>query len=111
MYLRKDNLEFETRPQLSVAELPTRVFDRYQQQRSNWYLPIRLKFTLAITAASTWMLISIVLAGPWAEALGAWVTMPVAWIIVAGIALIPGFMNAFLLISLALDRRPPHAPL
>lgn len=110
MYQLKESAEREAHPPLSVAELPTRDTDRYVQQ-SRWYVPVRSKFTLAIVAATVWMLISIVLAEPWAHALGAWVTMPVAWAIVAGIALIPGFMNAFLLISLALDRRPPHAPL
>ncbi len=110
MYQLKESPEREEQPLLSVAELPTRDTARYVE-RAGWYLPVRLKFAVAIGAATAWMLLSIVLAGPWAEALGAWVTMPLAWAIVAGIALIPGFMNAFLLISLALDRRPPHAPL
>ncbi len=110
MHQLKDNYEREARPQLSVAELPTRETDRYAQ-RSRWYVPIRIKFAIALSTATAWMLLSITLANPWAEALGAWVSMPLAWIIVAGIALIPGFMNAFLLVSLALDRRPGHAPL
>ncbi len=110
MYQLEDNPEREALPQLSVAELPTRDTDRYAR-RSRWYVPIRIKFAIAISAATAWMLLSITLARPWAEALGVWVSMPLAWMIVAGIALIPGFMNAFLLISLALDRRPGHAPL
>ncbi len=110
MYQLKESPERDNRPQLSVAELPTRDTARYVAQ-ARWYVPVRVKFAIAIGSASAWMLLSIVLASPWAEALGAWVTMPVAWAIVAGIALIPGFMNAFLLISLALDRRPTHARL
>lgn len=110
MYQLKESPERDNRPQLSVAELPTRDTARYVAQ-ARWYVPVRVKFAIAIGSATAWMLLSIVLASPWAEALGAWVTMPVAWAIVAGIALIPGFMNAFLLISLALDRRPTHAPL
>jgi biofilm PGA synthesis N-glycosyltransferase PgaC len=100
----------DAEPQLSVATLPTRDTDRYRQQ-SRWYVPIRVKFAISIVIATAWMWLSITLAGPWADALGAWVTMPVAWAIVAGIALVPGFMNAFLLMSLAMDKRPGHAPL
>ena len=110
MYQLKETPGREPEPQLSVAPLPTREADRYRQY-SRWYLPIRFKFAIALSVATAWMSLSIMLANPWAEALGAWVTMPVAWAIVAGIALIPGFMNAFLLMSLALDRRPGHAPL
>lgn len=100
----------DAEPQLSVATLPTRDTDRYRQQ-SRWYVPIRVKFAISIVIATAWMWLSITLASPWADALGAWVTMPVAWAIVAGIALVPGFMNAFLLMSLAMDKRPGHAPL
>lgn len=112
MYQLKEAPEREREPNagLSVVELPSRNADRYSKQ-SRWYVPIRVKFAMAIGAATAWMLISIALASPWAHELGAWLSMPLAWIIVAGIALIPGFMNAFLLISLALDRRPAHAPL
>ncbi len=112
MYQPKEAPEREHEPQLglSVVELPSRDTDRYSK-RSRWYLPIRFKFAIAISAATAWMLASVMLASPWAHELGVWVTMPLAWTIVAGIALIPGFMNAFLLISLALDRRPAHAPL
>ncbi len=110
MYQRKDAEEREPRPIASVIELPTRATDRYRQ-RSRWYLPVRVKFAIATGVAAGWMLLSIVLAQPWATALSEHLSAPLAWLIVAGIALIPGYMNAFLLSSLALDRRPPHAPL
>jgi biofilm PGA synthesis N-glycosyltransferase PgaC len=57
------------------------------------------------------MVLSVVLAQPWAEALATPVGTVAAWTIIAGIALIPGFMNAFLIASLALDRRPGRARL
>ena len=110
MYQLKESSEREARPELSVAELPTRK-DVRDVRQSRWYMPVRAKFAVAIATGAVWMLLSIVLAAPWAAALGLWVTMPLAWTIVAGIALIPGFMNAFMLTSLALDRRPPRAPL
>ncbi len=110
MYQRKDAEEREPRPIASVIELPTRATDRYRQ-RARWYLPVRVKFGIATGVAAGWMLLSIVLAQPWATALAEHLSAPLAWLVVAGIALIPGYMNAFLLSSLALDRRPPHAPL
>jgi biofilm PGA synthesis N-glycosyltransferase PgaC len=110
MYQLKESPERSVKTELSITELPTRQNDRNVQQ-SRWYMPVRAKFAVAIVTATAWMLLSVVLAEPWAEALGAWVSMPLAWAIVAGIALIPGFMNAFMLTSLALDRRPPRAPL
>lgn len=108
--LKEPPEEVGTREPASVIALPTRQTDRYRDHK-RWYLPIRAKFALAIGFSIVWMVLSALLARPWAEALAVHVTAPVAWIIIAGIALIPGFMNAFLMISLALDNRPPHVPL
>lgn len=111
MFQTKDNETAERSAQpTSVIALPTRDQDRYHQRRGI-YIPVRVKFAIAITTATAWMLLSIVLASSWAEALSGQVGAPLAWIIIAGIALIPGFMNAFLLVSLLLDKRPPHLPL
>lgn len=95
----------------SVIALPTRQTDRFSHNKARWYVPVRVKFALAIGIATAWMLLSTVLARPWAESLAEYLGAPIAWIIIAGIALIPGFMNAFLLVSLALDKRPRHLPL
>lgn len=99
-----------TRAPASVTALPSRRTARYREEK-RWYLSIRTKFSLAIGFAVIWVLLSVAVARPWADSLGALVTAPVAWIIIGGIALIPGFMNAFLLVSLALDRRPARKPL
>jgi biofilm PGA synthesis N-glycosyltransferase PgaC len=48
---------------------------------------------------------------PWTKDLASYIGYPLAVTIIAGIAIIPGFMNAFLVVSLMLDRRPPHAAL
>lgn len=110
MYQLKEMPERQREPTASVTELPTRATDRYRQH-ARWYLPVWMKFVIAITTASAWMLLSIFLAESWADALAVYLTAPVAWAIIAGIALIPGFMNAFLLASLTMDRRPGRAPL
>jgi hypothetical protein len=48
----------------------------------------------------------VVLAEPLGNSLADLVGETLAWIIIAGIALIPEFMNAFRLVSLAMDNRP-----
>jgi biofilm PGA synthesis N-glycosyltransferase PgaC len=75
------------------------------------YLSVKAKFRIAIVGALAWMLLSTVLAQPWLEALSESIGMLPAVFAITGIAIIPGFMNAFLLVGLAMDRRPAHAPL
>jgi len=97
-------------PTISITALPSREQDRYRPAR-RIYLSIRTKFSIAIGGATLWMLVSMMLAGPWALSLSEHIGSVLAWTIIAGIALIPGFMNAFLLFSLALDKRPSHVAL
>ncbi|MDH4285689.1 MAG: glycosyltransferase family 2 protein [Gallionellaceae bacterium] len=75
------------------------------------YLSVHIKFVLALIAACLWALMSLWLADGWIKDLGSHIGMPLATILIAGIAIIPGFMNAFLLFSLMQDRRPQRKPL
>lgn len=70
------------------------------------YLTVAAKFSLALTAALAWLALSTWLAQGWFDDLAATIGLPLAVFLVGGIALIPGFMNMFLLVSLLLDRRP-----
>lgn len=54
----------------------------------------------------TWFLFSIYLSIPWVIDLSEYVTLPIAIIIIGGIAYIPGYMSAFLVISLLIDKQP-----
>jgi biofilm PGA synthesis N-glycosyltransferase PgaC len=70
------------------------------------YLPIRAKFAIASLTAALWVSLSVWLSLSWVSELGA-VTNPVfAVIVITFIAYVPGFMNAFLLSTLLLDRQP-----
>ena len=71
-----------------------------------FYLSVRVKFVIALAAAFAWMVLSIYLARAWMHDL-ATVTEPffAMWALTF-IAFVPGFMNAFLAVSLLLDRRP-----
>jgi biofilm PGA synthesis N-glycosyltransferase PgaC len=94
----------------SVERLPDWPASRYQNKKS-LYLSVRTKFSIAITTAFLWAIFSGWMATGWANELAIPLGAPLAWAIIAGIALIPGFMNAFLLVSLGLDKRPTHVQL
>jgi len=72
------------------------------------YLPVRAKFAVALSLAVGWLMISIMLGQRWVTALGEETHPLFALFAVSFIAYIPGFMNAFLVASLLLDRRPPR---
>jgi len=73
------------------------------------YIPLPVKFTIALTLAMAWMGLSIWLSLAWLHDLSRTIGRPLAFYLVAFIAYVPGFMNAFLIVSLLLDRRPPRA--
>ena len=72
------------------------------------YLPVRAKFAIALSLAVGWLMFSIMLGQRWVTALGEQTHPLFALFAVSFIAYIPGFMNAFLVASLLLDRRPPR---
>jgi len=85
--------------------------DGRKSLRRMLYLPVSGKFLIALIGASAWMGFSIWAAEPWFADLQDHVGLVLAVFLVYGIAIIPGFMNAFLAISLILDKRPPHRAL
>lgn len=72
------------------------------------YLSVRGKFALAMLLSLMWFVLTAWIAAPWMKDLAALTNWPVALLIIGGIALVPGLMNAFLAASLVLDRRPPR---
>ena len=75
------------------------------------YFPTRHKFSFVVMVATGWLLFTTLLSLPWIADLSAYIPLPAAIFIVSAIALVPGYMNMFLVISLLLDRRPPYVPL
>lgn len=71
------------------------------------YIPVIRKFSYGHIFALTWMSISIFISLPWVKDLGTYFTLPVAVFIIAGIAYLPGYLNAFMVFSLLFDRQPP----
>lgn len=72
------------------------------------YVPVKGKLVISQILATTWVFFSIYVALPWINDLAHTFSLPIAWLIVAGIALIPGWANAFLVAGLLLDRRPRY---
>lgn len=70
------------------------------------YLPVRAKFALAFLIAASWVSLSVWLSLTWVYELAAVTNLAFAIIAITFIAYTPGFMNAFLLSTLLLDRRP-----
>lgn len=76
---------------------------------SRWrrpYVPVPVKFWLALAAALSWTGFSIHLSLPWVEDLAGLAGFAPAIIAVTFIAYVPGFMNGFLITTTLLDRRP-----
>jgi biofilm PGA synthesis N-glycosyltransferase PgaC len=70
------------------------------------YVTLRVKFVLALSISLTWTVLSILLSLPWVYDLAAQTGLVLAILVIAFIAYVPGFMNAFLLSTLLLDRKP-----
>ncbi|MBS4173966.1 glycosyltransferase [Bacillus sp. FJAT-49736] len=75
--------------------------------QSKIYLSVSLKFWISHALALLWMLLSVYLSIPWIKDLGKLISIPAAVVVISGISYIPGYMNAFLVVSLLFDRQPP----
>ena len=87
----------------------TRTID--QDMKNNMYLSIRIKFLLALIGSTCWTILSIWLAHIWYDDLITHIGLLPGIFLISGIAIVPGFMNSFLLCSLLLDKRPVRKPL
>jgi biofilm PGA synthesis N-glycosyltransferase PgaC len=78
-----------------------------EQLRYDWhYMPVRVKFALTLVLSFAWAGLSYVLARRWIAELSTLEGSVLAHLMIFGIAILPGFMNAFLVVGLLLDRRP-----
>lgn len=74
--------------------------------RGRRYFPVPLKYAISIAVACAWTAISVFLSLRWLDTLTGLVGFFLALVIVTFIAYVPGFMNAFLVSTILLDRRP-----
>lgn len=72
----------------------------------NAYIPVIFKFWICQAFAFLWFLFSVYLSWPWIKDLANIIGMVPSILVIAGIAYIPGYMNAFMVLSLLLDKQP-----
>ena len=114
---RKDAPPFESQP-LPASDAPAAhardairpvadaTYDRVvasgdvRTSNSSPYVAVRPKFVITLTVSIGWFALSVWVALPWIAELAGLVGHALAIMIVAGIALVPGFMNSFLILSL-----------
>lgn len=70
------------------------------------YVSVRTKFLISILASITWMTLSIWLSIPWYQDLSKEIGWFLSIFFISFIAIIPGFINSFIISSLLLDNRP-----
>lgn len=70
------------------------------------YFAVPVKYLIAMTAGAMWCALSVWLSLPWLDGLSTVVGRPAALLVITFIAYVPGFMNAFLIATILLDRRP-----
>ncbi len=70
------------------------------------YIPIKTKFLFVLIFAALWASMSIYFSLDWIRDLSAQIGYLFATYLILYIAILPGFMNAFLLASLLVDNRP-----
>ncbi|WP_449426810.1 glycosyltransferase [Rhodanobacter umsongensis] len=103
---------YERMPAGAAADLPAGGFHSGAPTRfwrGKRYVPVRVKFTLTVALALAWGIASYLMAQHWIAELSLVTGSVLAHLIILGIAILPGFMNAFLVVGLMLDRRPQRA--
>jgi len=109
MELRQEAPRLEPSPpaaELTVAA-PLPPSPPWRLGRFHFYLRVRTRFFLTMAAGLAWAGLSSWIAVGWTEELGRVVTLPVAILVIAGIAIIPGYLNVQLVSSLLFDRPRP----
>jgi biofilm PGA synthesis N-glycosyltransferase PgaC len=76
-------------------------------RRERLYLRVRTRFLVSVLAGLAWASFSLWLSLPWIAELGRALTLPVAVLVVFGIAIVPGYLTFQLAASLLLDHPPP----
>ncbi len=81
------------------------------EHRARRYLPIARKFYLSLAFATLWTAASTWISWAWVRSLAHVLSLGPALLVVGVLALIPGFIVAFLVAGLVLDRQPPFREL
>ncbi len=98
----------ETEPVLAQGERTgVRELERTPRERRGIYVRLPVKLLLVVAIGLGWAAFSLWLSLPWINSLAASIGMPLALVVILGIAIVPGYLNANLIASLLIDRPPP----
>ena len=75
------------------------------------YVGVGAKFWIACIGSVSWLFLSVYLSLPWLNDLSGVIGPYLAVYVIAFVAIIPGFMNAFIVLSLLMDARPTRKPI
>lgn len=87
-------------PASDIAPKPPAKMDRSR------YIPVAAKFIMGHCYAAIWTIFSIYLSIPWLHDFSEIVSFPMALLVIAGLAYVPGYLNIFMVVSLLLDKQP-----
>jgi poly-beta-1,6-N-acetyl-D-glucosamine synthase len=87
-------------------ETKTERSETILQLKRKLYIPVIWKFWVSHMIALAWLALSVYVSIPWVKELGELVSLPISLLIITGIAFIPGYLNAFMVASLIVDRQP-----
>lgn len=73
---------------------------------TKFYIEVKYKFFISNLIAMAWFMLSCYISYPWIVGLSMVIGVYPAWFIVIFIALIPGYLNTFLIASLLFDKPP-----
>lgn len=104
--MNKDTLSRNKKRRHQQSVFPLENVDAALDMEDEIYVPTKYKLLLSLLFSTIWCTFSIYVALPWIAALSESIGSILAYLVIAGIALIPGFTNAFLVSGLLLDRRP-----
>ena len=99
-------LLFNKKGESALKPLLNPIHSQLKSKKKGLYIPIKSKFWISHCIAFLWMCFSIYLSLPSLMDLAQIISFPLALLIIGGISYIPGYMNAFLVISLILDHQP-----
>ena len=71
-------------------------------------MKLKNKFRSALIYSFLWLLFSLYFAIPWIETISNYIPLLFSWILITGMALIPGIAMAFVNFSLLIDKRPKY---
>ena len=74
--------------------------------KESYYIPVLWRFWICHVIAFLWFLFSVYISIPWIKDLEKVIGIVPAIIIIAAIAYIPGYLNAFMVSSLLFDKQP-----